>query len=77
MRDSCQEHLINATTFTENGFNGREVEDKLSHSATGLLTVEGQRKDLNTIFLKLRITDSKGSIIFCFEYLKSSGYYHH
>lgn len=76
MRDSYQEHVIHATTFTENGFNGREVEDKLSHSATGLLTVEGQRKDLNTIFLKLRITDSKGSIIFL---LKSKIFrlYHH
>uniref|UniRef100_A0A1J3K3X8 non-specific serine/threonine protein kinase n=1 Tax=Noccaea caerulescens TaxID=107243 RepID=A0A1J3K3X8_NOCCA len=50
------------TPHKENGCNGREVEDKLSHSATGLLTVEGQRKDLNTIFLKLRITDSKGQI---------------
>ncbi|VVB04763.1 unnamed protein product [Arabis nemorensis] len=50
------------TSHKENGCNGRGVEDHLSDSAVGLLTVEGQRKDLNTIFLKLRITNSKGQI---------------
>lgn len=53
--------------YTENGCNGREVEDKPSDSAVGLLTVEGQRKDLNTIFLKLRITDSKGFNLLFFK----------
>lgn len=53
-------HLIDA----ENGCNGRGIEDNLSDATVGLLTVEGQRKDLNTIFLKLRITDSKGFNLF-------------
>lgn len=60
---------------TENGYNGNRIVDTLSDSEVGLLTVEGQRKDLNTIFLKLRITDSKGSKSFCFFYLKSSDDY--
>ncbi|KAF2609623.1 hypothetical protein F2Q70_00011214 [Brassica cretica] len=57
-----KEKTESVTYYKENGCNGREVEDKPSDSAVGLLTVEGQRKDLNTIFLKLRITDSKGQI---------------
>ncbi|XP_010503456.1 PREDICTED: probable serine/threonine-protein kinase WNK3 [Camelina sativa] len=50
----------NVSFHNENGCNGRGIEDVLD-STVGL-TVEGQRKDLNTIFLKLRITDSKGQI---------------
>lgn len=50
----------------ENGCNGRGIEDNLFDSTVGL-TVEGQRKDLNTIFLKLRITDTKGFNPFHFK----------
>ncbi|XP_010515141.1 PREDICTED: probable serine/threonine-protein kinase WNK3 [Camelina sativa] len=51
----------NVSSHKENGCNGRGIEDDILESTVGL-TVEGQRKDLNTIFLKLRITDSKGQI---------------
>lgn len=57
-----KEKTESVTSYKENECNGRKIEDKPSDSAVGLLTVEGQRKDLNTIFLKLRITDSKGQI---------------
>ncbi|KAG2327933.1 hypothetical protein Bca52824_010661 [Brassica carinata] len=57
-----KENTESVTSYKENGSIGREIEDKHSDSAVGLLTVEGQRKDLNTIFLKLRITDSRGQI---------------
>lgn len=32
-------------------------------------TVQGQRKDVNTIFLKLRIADSTGCLFFSFHFL--------
>ncbi|KAG7633677.1 Protein kinase domain [Arabidopsis suecica] len=57
-----KENTENVSSHKENGYNGNGIVDKLSDSEVGLLTVEGQRKDLNTIFLKLRITDSKGQI---------------
>ncbi|KAL8097915.1 putative serine/threonine-protein kinase WNK3 [Apium graveolens] len=41
--------------------NGKNVEDSM-HEGSRDFTVQGQRKDLNTIFLKLRMTDSTGHI---------------
>ncbi|OIT02174.1 PREDICTED: probable serine/threonine-protein kinase WNK3 isoform X1 [Nicotiana attenuata] len=41
--------------------NGKSTKDPLPEGARDF-TVQGQRKDLNTIFLKLRITDSTGHI---------------
>ncbi|CAH2064890.1 unnamed protein product [Thlaspi arvense] len=58
----CYKENTETSSHKENGRSGREIEDKLSDSALGLLTVKGQRKDLNTIFLKLRITDSTGQV---------------
>ncbi|MCD7451639.1 Serine/threonine-protein kinase wnk3 [Datura stramonium] len=50
-----------ADTSDDQSDNGKSTKDPLPEGGRDF-TVQGQRKDLNTVFLKLRITDSTGHI---------------
>lgn len=56
-------------TFADNNShldNGNNLEETTVEGSRDF-TVQGQRKDHNTIFLKLRIEDSSGSRFYCFN----------
>lgn len=58
---SSQSHRQKPDNNSDHLNNGKIVEDSM-HEVGRDFTVQGQRKDLNTIFLKLRMTDSTGHI---------------
>nr|XP_009779089.1 PREDICTED: probable serine/threonine-protein kinase WNK3 isoform X2 [Nicotiana sylvestris]XP_016478948.1 PREDICTED: probable serine/threonine-protein kinase WNK3 isoform X2 [Nicotiana tabacum] len=58
---SLSSHPIHADKSDDQSDSGRSPKDPVAEGSRDF-TVQGQRKDLNTIFLKLRITDSTGHI---------------
>ncbi|XP_055825704.1 probable serine/threonine-protein kinase WNK3 [Solanum dulcamara] len=58
---SLSSHPIHADKSDDASDSGRSPQDPVPEGSRDF-TVQGQRKDLNTIFLKLRITDSTGHI---------------
>lgn len=63
---SSHSDLLNAEGISEQSNSGTNSKD-FSAETSRDFTVEGQRKDVNTIFLKLRIADSSG----CFAFFPS------
>ncbi|XP_059304026.1 probable serine/threonine-protein kinase WNK3 [Lycium ferocissimum] len=58
---SLSSHPRHADRSDDPSDNGRSPQDPVPEGSRDF-TVQGQRKDLNTIFLKLRITDSTGHV---------------
>ncbi|OIT31671.1 putative serinethreonine-protein kinase wnk2 [Nicotiana attenuata] len=58
---SLSSHPIHTDKSDDQSDSGRSPKDPVAEGSRDF-TVQGQRKDLNTIFLKLRITDSTGHI---------------
>lgn len=56
--------LFTATGRTKSDVGGSSSLEKSNPAPSRDLSVHGERKDVNTIFIKLRIADSAGSFYF-------------